>query len=195
MIKGSIIDMYNRFNKIFPAFDPYNKEFSPSSWIIDIFPSQFSFHSFNKHSENNLISRLHQLDDLTIASSSDPSYALVVTDTSIKNNVATSIAHIHVYNKPVIKTLHHAVNVITTEAELFTIRCGINQATSIPGISKIVVIIGLLHATQRIFDSSLYLFQIHSVSISNELRRFFLQNLNNSIKFWECPSRCKLVTS
>ena len=43
MIKGSIIDMDNRFNKVFPSFDPHNKEFSPSSWIIDIFPSWFFF--------------------------------------------------------------------------------------------------------------------------------------------------------
>ena len=28
------------------------------------------------------------------------------------------------------------------------------------------------------------------MSISNELRRFSLQNLNNSMKFWECPSHC-----
>ena len=39
MIKGPIVDMDNRFNEIFPAFDLYNKEFSPSSWIINIFPS------------------------------------------------------------------------------------------------------------------------------------------------------------
>jgi len=82
-----------------------------------------------------------------IVSSLDPTYALVVTDVSIKNNVATSIAHIHVHDKPVIKTVYHAVNVTTMEAELFAIRCGINQATSIPGISKIVVITDLLHAT------------------------------------------------
>jgi len=82
-----------------------------------------------------------------IVSSSDPSCALVVTDASIKINVTTSITYIHVCNKPIIKTLHHTVNVTTTEAELFTIRCGINQATSISGISKIVVITDLLYAT------------------------------------------------
>jgi len=69
---------------------------------------------------------LYQLDDLLIISLSDSSYALVITDTSIKNNVTTSITHIHVYDKPVIKTLHHAVNVMTTEAKLFAIRYGIN---------------------------------------------------------------------
>ena len=76
------------------------------------------------------------------------------------------------------------------EAELFAIKCGINQATSIPSISKIVVITDLLHTAQKFFDSSLYLFQIYSISILNELRRFFLHNLNNSIEFWKCPSYC-----
>ena len=92
---------------------------------------------------------MYQLDDLIIVSSLDPSYTLVVTDASIKNNVTTSIAHIHICNKLVIKTLHHTVNIIIIKAELFAIRCGINQATSISSISKIVT--DLLHAAWRIF--------------------------------------------
>ena len=68
MIKGIIVDMDNRFNKVFPVFDSYNKEFFSGSWIIDIFPSWLSFHSSNKCSENNPISRLYQLDDLLIIS-------------------------------------------------------------------------------------------------------------------------------
>ena len=56
IIKGSVIDMDNRFNKVFSAFDLLHKEFSPSSHIIDIFPNCFSFHPSNKWSINNLIS-------------------------------------------------------------------------------------------------------------------------------------------
>jgi len=190
MIKGPVINMDNRFNEVFPSFDPHNREFSLGSWLINTFLSRFSFYFFNKYSDDNLKAHLCQLNDLLIISSSDPSYALVVMDTRIKNNMANSITHIHVYNKPVIKTLHYAVNVTTTEAELFAIKYGINQATNISGISRIVIIMDLLHAAQRIFDSSLHPFQIHSASISNELRNFFLQNQNNSIEFWECPSRC-----
>ena len=48
MIKGPIINMDNRFNKVFPSFDPHNSEFSPGTRIIDTFSSHFSFHSFNK---------------------------------------------------------------------------------------------------------------------------------------------------
>jgi len=84
---------------------------------------------------------------------------LDITDASIKNNMATSIAYVHIHDRPVTKTLHHVVNVTTTEAELFTIRCGINQATNIKDISKL---------------SSSHLFQIHSVAILNDLRKFFL---------------------
>jgi len=75
----------------------------------------------------------------------DPSYALVVTDASIKNNVITSIAHIYIHDRPVTKTLYHAVNITTTEAELFAIRYSINQATNIKVISKIIIITDLLH--------------------------------------------------
>ena len=190
LIKDPIIDMDNRFNKVFSSFDPHNQEFSPGSRIIDTFSSWFSFHSFNKHSKNNLTLQSYQLDDLLIVASLDPSYALVITDTSIKNNVATSITHIYIYNKPVIKTLHHVVNITTTEAELFTIRCGINQATNIKDFSKIVIITNLLNTAQRIFNLLSHPFQIYSAAILNKLKKFFLQHQNNSIKFWECPSQC-----
>jgi len=56
-----------------------------------------------------------------------PTLALVITNASIKNNVATSIAHIHIHNYLIIKILHHTINVMSTKAELFAIRCGINQ--------------------------------------------------------------------
>ena len=74
-------------------------------------------------------------------------------DTSIKNNITTSIIHIHVCNKPIIKTTHHVINITTTKAELFAIRCGINQATNIPDIAQIIVITDLLHV--RVQDSRL----------------------------------------
>ena len=65
---------------------------------------------------------------MIIVSSENLSHTLVITDVSIKNNVATSIAHIYIHNRPVIKTLHHTVNVNSMEAKLFAIRCSINQA-------------------------------------------------------------------
>ena len=137
--------MDNRFNKLFPSFDSHNQELSPGSRIIDIFSSHFSFYSFNNHSKDNLLSQSRQLDNLTILTSSDLAYALVVTDASIKNNVATSISYIHVHDKPLIKTIHHMVNITTTEAKLFAIRYSISQAMNIKNISKIIVITDSLH--------------------------------------------------
>ena len=103
-------------------------------------------------------------------------------------NIAISIAYIYLHKKSVIKTIHHTVNVTFMEAVLFAIRCGINQATTIYGISKIVAIIDSIYAVRRIFDSSLHLFQIYIAAISAKLRKFFAKNHYNSIEFWECSS-------
>ena len=80
-----------------------------------------------------------------ISSSLNSSNVLIITDASIKNNVATSIAYIHIHNKDIIKTIYHTVNVLFSEAELFSIRGSINQVINVPDISKIVVITDLLH--------------------------------------------------
>ena len=76
----------------------------------------------------------------------------------------------------------------TTEAKLFAIRCGINQAISIPHIKCIVVITDSLYAAKKIFNSSLHSYQIHSTTIACELREFFNKYMNNHIEFWNCPS-------
>ena len=120
-----------------------------------------------------------------------PHSALVITDVSIKKDIATSISHIHSVNWPLIKTVHYASFVTSTEVELFAIRCGINQACSIDNVSKIIIIMDSIHAAKKIFDSKTHSFQIHTTAILCELQKFFCSNLNNSIKFWECPSSLK----
>jgi len=161
--------MDNCYNEVFPSFDPLNPEFSPSHRIIDIFASCFSFHSFSNHNDQNLKSCIQQLDNLAFESSSILSNALVITDTSIKNNITTFISHIHIHNKLVTKILYHVVNVISTEVELFAIRCGINQATNYNHISKIIVVTDSIHTTRKIFNPTSHLFQKHSAAILNKL--------------------------
>ena len=125
-IKDSIVDMNNRFNEVFLFFDSLNSEFAPEARLIDIFSRCFLFHlSFNQ-SSNNIKSHICLLNEITLESFLDSTVALVVFNATIKNNVATSISHIHIHNKLVIKTLYHIVNVTTTEAELFAIRYSIN---------------------------------------------------------------------
>ena len=83
---------------------------------------------------------------MIIESSNFSSTTIVVTDTSIKNDITISISHMYIYNNPITKIVHHVVYVTSTEAELFTIRCGINQASNHNGISKIIVITNSIHA-------------------------------------------------
>jgi len=123
--------------------------------------------------------------------SSDPHAAIVITDASIKNNIATSISHIHLANHPLTKTVHHTSFVTSTEAELFAIRCSINQACSIGNVSKIIVVTDSIHMAKKIFNYGSHPFQIHSAAILSKLRSFFSSDNSNSNKFWECPSKLR----
>jgi len=123
--------------------------------------------------------------------SSSPHTALVVTNASIKNDIAISISHIHLANSSLTKTVHHASFVTSTEAELFAIRCDINQVCSKDYVSKIIVVTDSIHAAKKIFDSDSHPYHLHSIAILRELQEFFNSNLDNSIEFWECPSYLK----
>ena len=80
---------------------------------------------------------------------------------------------------------------MSAKAELFAIRCSINQATCLPNVNWIFIIMNYIHITRRIFDLSLHLYQIHTASISYELREFFKKDSNNLVEFWNCPSNQK----
>jgi len=72
--------------------------------------------------------------------------------------------------------IHHTVNVMPMEAELFAIRCGINQTTSISNINTIIIITDLLHTTKRIFDLLIYPYQSQSSFILRKLGKFFIKD-------------------
>jgi len=186
--KGHIIDSKSKSYGILPSFDLLHQEFTPGQRISDIFPDRFSFNLVDKKEKN--ITHAQELNNLVLSNSS-PSSAIVVTDASIKDNIATSIAHVHQANSPLTKTIHHAVFITSTEAELFTMRCSINQACCKDNISKIVIITDSIHSAKHIFDSSVHPLQLQSAAILSELRLFFNKSKDNSIKFWECPSCLK----
>jgi len=191
LTKGHLIDMCNKAYGIFPSFSLLNPKFSPGHHIIDNFSDRFSFNLVNKKEKE--INKIHaqELDDMVLRNSSLPYTALVITDASIKNNIAMSISHVHSANCPLTKTVHHASFVTSTEVELFAIRCGINQACSINNISKIIVVTDSIHVAKKIFNSESHPFQLHTTAILHELQEFFNFNHVNSIEFWECPSRLK----
>jgi len=120
-----------------------------------------------------------------------PSTAIIASDASIKNNIATSILYTHVYNRLITKTIYHVVYVTNTEAELFAIRCSINQASNFDNMSKIIVVTDSIHTARKIFELFVYLYQVQSAAILSNLHSFFKHHENNSIKFWECPSHLK----
>ena len=182
-IKGHLINSNNKLFGVSPSFSPLNPEFIPGSRVVDIFPDRFSFNLANKGINDNL--HTQQLNNMTLQSSSSPNMAIIVTDVSVKNDIATSIFHIHTFNQPMIKTVHHAAFVTSTEAKLFTIRC------SIENISKIIVVTNSIHAARKIFDDKYNPYQIHSTAVLHELRHFFAAGQENSIEFWECPSCLK----
>ena len=191
LIKGHLLDAHTKKLGIFPSFSPVNHELSLGNCITDIFPNQFSFIPVIKKAENcyNICGR--ELDEIVLCCSLESQTALVITDASIKNDIATSISHIHSYNRPLVKTVHHASFVTSTEAELFAIRCGINQACDITNVSKIIVVTDSIHAAKKIFDSRSHPYQIHSAAILSELCTFFSSNESNTIEFWECPSKLR----
>jgi len=180
--------MDNRFNKVFSSFSPLHPEFALENRVIDKFSDQFSFNLYSKRKDNNMKLHIQQLDKMTIESSSNLSCALIIMDASVKNDITTSISHTHVHNKPLIKMLHHVVHITSSEVKLFAIRCGINQASNLSDISKIIVVTNFIHVAKRIFDSSTHLFQVHTAAILKELQSFFLHHQDNSIKFWKCSS-------
>ena len=128
---------------------------------------------------------------MVLRNSSILNTALVITDASIKYDIATSIAHIHSTNRPLIKTIHHASFITSSEVELFAIRCGINQACLLDNVSKIIVITDSIHVAKKIFNPGLHPLQSHSTTILSNLWTFFTANDSNSIEFWECPSKLK----
>ena len=191
LIKGHLLDSNIKTHGIFPSFSPLDPEFSSGNCIMDKFSNRFSFNLVNKKVENRNKTRGQELDEMVLQCFSDSQMALVIADTSIKNDIATSISHIHSSNRLLVKTVHHASFVTSTEVELFAIRCSINQACIINNVSKIVVVTDSIHAAKKIFDCGSHPYQIHSATILSELRNFFSSNESNTIEFWECPSKLR----
>jgi len=181
--------MANRFNESLLSFALLYSEFLPGLRIIDNFSDCIAFNICNKGKDNK--HHAQQLNDLTLESSSLPSTTTIASDASIKNNIAMSILHMHTFNNPIIKTIHYVIYITSTEAKLFAIRCGINQALKFNNVSKVIVITNSIHMVKKIFEPTVHSYQVQSVAILSDFCKFFIYYKNNSIKFWECPSHLK----
>ena len=182
-IKEPIIDANNRLNGIFKLFDLFNLEFFSGNRLVDLFSNHISFSYSDRRSIDFRKSHIRKLDEVVFNALTDPNSAIIVLDASIKNNIVTLIAHIHTHNSPIIKTIHHTTNVISTEAKLFAIRCGISQVVQLFNIKWIIVITDSIHAVEKFFNSSVHSYQTQTASISKKVRHFFKRNNCNSLEF------------
>ena len=136
--KNFIVNTNNCLNKIFPAFNNLNKELSPSFHLVDTFPDHFSFHLVNCKDTDTRIAHHNNLKNIYENSHNNHEFILIITDVSVKNNTAASVLHIQREHEIIVKTIYHAINVLSTEAEMFAIRCGISYAFQLQIITYIV---------------------------------------------------------
>ena len=52
------------------------------------------------------------------------------------------------------------VHIMSTEVELFVIRCGINQSLRLDNVSKIIIITDAIHTVKKIFDLLVHSYQL-----------------------------------
>jgi len=159
----------------FLSFDPLNHKFPSGFRLINNFSSSFSFHYAICKVKRPIFANVLM----------DPTFVIVVSNTSIKNNITTSISHVYLYNNGIKKTIYHAVSVSLTKTELFAIRCGINQAVQISKVSHIIFMV------EKNFDSKIHFYQLQLIVIAQDLRVFSNKYAQNSIDFWNCPSNTK----
>ena len=90
-IKSSIVDANSHLNKFFSSFNSLNCEFYSGFKLIDNFPSCFSFYQANHKDKESKKAYLCKLDEIF----ENTLIIVIISDTSIKNNVATLILHVH----------------------------------------------------------------------------------------------------
>jgi len=94
------------------------------------------------------------------------STVIIVLGTSIKNDVTTSIAYIHLFNNLLKKILHYVIINTLTEAKLFVFRYRLDQVVQILDFSHII---DVLYVAQKIFNMILHPYQLQSIAISQKL--------------------------
>ena len=166
-IKDFIINANNYLNGISLTFNSLSNEFSHRTRLINTFSSCFSFHYTNHKSKESKATHICKLDEYMFYTSNNSKLVVMVSNTSIKNNVAISISYVHLFLNPIKKMIHHAVNIMSIKAELFAIRCNINKAIQIPNIVHITIIMYVFMQCIRYWLFNLPL----SISIHSYMKR------------------------
>jgi len=93
-IKSPIVNINHCLNQILPVFNNLNKELSPGFHLVDIFPNHFSFNVVKRKDAKARTAHLNKLKNVYRDSKDDPNTLFIISDASLKNNIATSITHI-----------------------------------------------------------------------------------------------------
>jgi len=125
-IKSPIVNINHCLNQILLVFNNLNKKLSPGFCLVDIFPNHFSFNVVKCKDAKVRATHLNKLKNVYRASKDDPNTLFIISHSSLKNNIVTSITHIWWGQALITKAIYHAMNISTTEAELFAIRQGIS---------------------------------------------------------------------
>jgi len=176
--KYPIID--NCLNDIFSLFNTLNIELTPGFHLVNNFSDCFSF--ISQKYFKALTTYHNKLDNVYKYSLINQNTVLIIAD-SIKNNIAISISHICRGQEIITKSIHHTMNMTSTKAKLFAIRCSINHAIHLQNFTQIVVITDAILAAKQNFNLSVYLYQLYSIAILKDLKEFFTTNSDNFIVF------------
>ena len=125
-VKSSIIDTNTCLNQVLPAFDSLNRELSLGFCLVDTFPDYFFFYIVNYRSVEVKIAYKNKLKNIYIDSFNSHDTMLIITDASVKNNIATTVSYIWREHRIIMKTVHHVINIIFIEAKIFATRYGIS---------------------------------------------------------------------
>ena len=75
-------------------FDSLNSEISSGFRLIDKFSNHFSFYQANCKYKKRKMAYICKINNIFSNTSLDPKFVVVVLDTSIRNNIATSISYL-----------------------------------------------------------------------------------------------------
>ena len=142
------------------------KELSSGFQLVYNFSDHFSLYSVICKNKEIKDIYIHNLEKILNDFLSDPKTVIVISDTSIKKNVATSVLHVCSGHNILAKTIYHAVNITFIKVELFAIRCDINQAVQVKNATNIIVITDGIYAARWIFNLFSHLYQLQSIVIA-----------------------------
>jgi len=168
-IKSFIVDTNNYLDEIYSFFNRLYRKLLSGFCLCDNLSNCFSFHKVDKKKPENICNHLKSLDELLFNSFLNPNMVIIIADTSIRNNIATSVSYIFSWYGNLSKIIYHAFNITLTEAKLIAIRCGINRPIQVSNVNKIIVIMDTIHATKCIFNSSVHLYQLHLIVVLQDL--------------------------